>query len=123
VSLSINLQHILGQAWLPRRAGLTLVLLFETLAIAILGLVPGQSPRTLGVELLGVGGVVWLFAVGVFSVRRPPLDRRLPIAVNAVAAQLATLPVLIAGAAWLPAAGAGCTGWSRRSCCCWLWGS
>jgi hypothetical protein len=29
VSLSINLRHILGAAWLPRRAGLTL--LFEAL--------------------------------------------------------------------------------------------
>jgi hypothetical protein len=50
VSLSINLQHILGQVWLPRRAALTLVLLFETLVIAIVGLVPGQSPTTLGVN-------------------------------------------------------------------------
>jgi hypothetical protein len=63
-SLSINLEHILGQAWLPRRAGLTLLLLFETLVIAILGLVPARPPTILGVELLGVGGVVWLFATG-----------------------------------------------------------
>jgi hypothetical protein len=59
VSLSINLQHILGQVWLPRRAALTLVLLFEALVIAILGLVPGQSPTTFAVELLSVGGAVW----------------------------------------------------------------
>jgi hypothetical protein len=48
VSLSINLQQILGQRWLPRRAALTLVLLFETLVVAILGLVPGRSPGALG---------------------------------------------------------------------------
>jgi hypothetical protein len=107
VSLSINLQHILGQPWLPRRAGLTLLLLFETLAIAVFGLVPSQSPTALGLELLGVGGVVWLFAVGVFSVRRPALDRRLPIIVNAVAAQLATLPVLVAGVSLLAGHGGG----------------
>jgi hypothetical protein len=107
VSLSINLQHILGQPWLPRRAGLTLLLLFETLAIAILGLVPGQSATALGLELLGVGGVVWLFAVGVFGVRRPAVDRRLPIVVNAVAAQLATLPVLLAGGSLVAGRGGG----------------
>jgi modulator of FtsH protease len=65
VSLSINLRQILGQVWLPRRAGLALMLLFETLVIAILGLVPGQSPRILGVEYLCLGGVMWLFATGV----------------------------------------------------------
>jgi hypothetical protein len=72
VSLSINLQQILQQVWLPRRAGLTVVLLFEALVIAILGLVPGQSSVALGVELLGLGGGAWLFATGVYTVRRPP---------------------------------------------------
>jgi hypothetical protein len=84
VSLSINLQHILGQVWLPRRAALTLVLLFEALVIAILGLVPGQSPTTFAVELLSVGGAVWLFATGMFTVRRPAIDQLAPIVVNAV---------------------------------------
>jgi hypothetical protein len=73
VSLSINLQQILKQVWLPRRAGLTVMLLFETLVIAILGLVPGQPPVALGVELLGLGVGVWLFATGVYTVRRPDL--------------------------------------------------
>jgi len=45
VSLSINLQHILGHAWLPRRAALTVMLLFETLVLAVLGLVPGSRRR------------------------------------------------------------------------------
>jgi hypothetical protein len=34
--------------------------------------VPGQFATKLGLELLGVGGVVWLLAVGVFGVRRRP---------------------------------------------------
>jgi hypothetical protein len=78
VSLSINLAQILGQVWLPRRAALTLMLLFEALVIAILGLVPGQSPTTFAVELLSVGGAVWLFATGVFTVRRPAIDQLAP---------------------------------------------
>jgi modulator of FtsH protease len=107
VSLSINLQHILSAAWLPRRAALTLVLLFETLVIAILGLAPGQSSTTLGVQLLGVGGAVWLFATGVFTFRRPAIDYRQAIVVNAVAAQVATLPVIVAGASLVARRGGG----------------
>jgi hypothetical protein len=72
VSLSINLQQILQQVWLPRRAGLTVVLLFEALVIAILGLVPGQSSVALGVELLSLGLGAWLFATGCTRCGGPP---------------------------------------------------
>ena len=58
VSLSINVRQILGQAWLPRRAGLTLVLLFEAMVIAILGLVPAL------ILLLSVGVVyAWVLLI------------------------------------------------------------
>jgi hypothetical protein len=75
------------------RGQAALVLLFEALVIAILGLVPGQSPTILAMELLCLGGAVWLGATAVFTVRRPAIDQRQPIVANAVAAQLATLPV------------------------------
>ena len=58
VSPSINVRQILGQAWLPRRAGLTLVLLFEAMVIAILGLVPAL------ILLLSVGVVyAWVLLI------------------------------------------------------------
>ena len=108
LSLSINLQHILGQVWLPRRAALTVMLLFEALVIAILGLVPGQSPAALGAEYLGVGGGVWLFATGVFTVRRPAVgDYRLPIVLGVVTSQLATLPVIVAVGSLVARSGGG----------------
>jgi hypothetical protein len=107
VSLSINLQQILGRVWLPRRAALALMLLFEALVISIFGLVPGQSPTVLAVELLCLCVAVWLFATGVFTVRRPAIDQSLPIVVNAVAAQLATLPVIAAGVSLLARSGGG----------------
>lgn len=107
VSLSINVRQILDRPWLPRRAGLTLVLLFEALVIAILGLVPGQSSTALAVELLVVGVATWLFAIAVFTVRRPAIDYRQAIVVNVVAVQLATLPVIVAGASLLARRGGG----------------
>jgi hypothetical protein len=56
VSLSINLQQILKQVWLPRRAALAVMLLVETLVIAILGLVPGRR-RLPGAGRAGRGDV------------------------------------------------------------------
>lgn len=96
VSLSINLDRILGHPWLPRRAVVALLLMFEALVIAIIGLVPGQSRRALGIELLVIGIVWWAFTTGVFALRRPPIDQPLPIQSNLVMAQLATLPVVVA---------------------------
>src|SRR4029453_14290427 len=97
VSLSINVRQIFDRPWLPRRAGVTLRLLFEALVIPILGLVPGQSATILAVELLCVGGAAWLFATAVFTVRRPAIDYRQAIVVNAVAAQLETQAGVVAG--------------------------
>jgi hypothetical protein len=59
VSLSINLDRILWHPWLPRRAGVALMLMFEALIIAIVGLVPGQSRRALGIGLLVVRILWW----------------------------------------------------------------
>ena len=43
VSLSINLEQILGQVWLPRRAALTLMLLFEAL-VSVHGAAASDRP-------------------------------------------------------------------------------
>ena len=84
------------------------MLVVEALVIAILGLVPEQSPAALGAEYLGVGGGVWLFATGVFTVRRPAVgDYRLPIVLGVVTSQLATLPVIVAGASLVARSGGG----------------
>jgi hypothetical protein len=83
-------------------------LLFEALVIAILGLVPGQSSVALGVELLSLGLGAWLFATGVYTVRRPAVGSyRAPIVVGVVTSQLATLPVVAAGASLVAQRGGG----------------
>ena len=69
---------------------------------------PGQSPVALGVELLGLGVGVWLFATGVYTVRRPAVDPfRAPIVVGVVTSQLAMLPVIVAGASLVAQRGGG----------------
>lgn len=55
VALSINLERILKGIGLPGRAGEAIVLLLTVLVVSTFGLVPGQSPRVLGAEVLGFG--------------------------------------------------------------------
>jgi hypothetical protein len=55
VALSINLERILKGSGLPGRAGEAIVLLLTVLVVSTFGLVPGQSPRVLGAEVLGFG--------------------------------------------------------------------
>jgi modulator of FtsH protease len=65
VALSINLDRILKGPGLPGRAGEAIVLLLTVLVACTFGLVPGQSPRVLGAELLGFGLLPWLILVGI----------------------------------------------------------
>jgi hypothetical protein len=59
VALSINLERILKGRGLPGRAGEAIILLLTVLVVCTFGLVPGQSPRVLGAELLGFGLLPW----------------------------------------------------------------
>ena len=54
VAVSINVSRILAFPHLPGRAAHTLLLFFWVLLISSFGLVPGQSARLLGAEILGV---------------------------------------------------------------------
>jgi hypothetical protein len=61
VAVSINLQEILSEpgSGLPGRAAEALILLVGVLTASILLLVPGQSKRAVGVEVLAVGLAAW----------------------------------------------------------------
>jgi hypothetical protein len=54
VAVSINLERILSLPGLPERALQTLLMLAIVVVISIVGLIPGQDPVALGVELLVV---------------------------------------------------------------------
>jgi modulator of FtsH protease len=60
VAISINVREILADAALPARAGETIVFAVAPLALSLLVLMPDQSVRVVGVEVLIVGTVAWL---------------------------------------------------------------
>ena len=63
VAVSLNIGPILEFQGLPERALQTLMLLVSVLIVSIAGLVPGQTARALGVELLVVG-TAFAIAIG-----------------------------------------------------------
>jgi modulator of FtsH protease len=107
VALSINLERILSFAWLPGRAGETIVVFFEALVVSALCLVP-QSARALGWEVLAAGVVGWLIPVtlqlqgkGQAKAQAVPFGRRV------ILTQIATLPVIVAGVSLIAEGGGG----------------
>jgi hypothetical protein len=109
VAISINLARILQGAGLPGRAGEAIVLLVAVLVTSSLGLVPGQSPGVLGVELLAAGLLAWtvLSAVHVRAVRGGAGPSPGARAGRIVLAQAAVLPLPVAGVSLLLGAGGG----------------
>jgi modulator of FtsH protease len=100
VALSINLKEILNAPGLPGRAGEAIIVLVEPVLVGLAGLLPHQSTRSVGVELLVIGVAGW-GAVTAILVRgrgamslRPANER----ATRIVAVQGGTLPVITAGA-------------------------
>jgi hypothetical protein len=98
VAISINLTKILSAKGLPGRAFEALVVLAMVLCIATFALVPGQSARALGFELLGSGFSGWLVA-GLVQVRLPKAHwvKLSWMVWRVVLTQLATLPMIAAG--------------------------
>ena len=74
VTISINLEQILKHRHLPGRAAGTLGTLLSVLVVCSFGLAPGQSNRTLGVEMLATGAVVGTQAVWVSVGKRSQGD-------------------------------------------------
>jgi modulator of FtsH protease len=111
VAISINLERILSFPSLPGRAGETLVILGIALVVAILGLVPGQDPEVLGVEIVALA--VLAIAVPLrlqLIARAAEADlRRHPgwFWGRVTSVLLATVPFLIAGLTLIAGAGGG----------------
>lgn len=108
VAVSINLNEILKNDALPGRAIDALVVLGDVLFVAILALLPGQTPRSLGLCALACGGVAWAWTLylQLRTGRRPgePLNW---LVGRILATQLATLPMIAAGISLLVERGGG----------------
>ena len=76
VAVSINIERILRFPTLPRMAATTLILFGTALFAGILLLVPGQTHRALGTELLLLGILAALVTLPSQLVRRGPATRR-----------------------------------------------
>jgi hypothetical protein len=99
VTISINLQRILEHRHLPGRAAGTLGTLLSVLLVGSFGLAPGQSNRTLGVEILATGTIFASQAIWVSVGKRSEGD---PLSWT-----LGSLPILLFPA--LAFVGGGCS--------------
>lgn len=108
VAVSINLSKIIAAPALPGRAFEALALLVMVLLVASFGLVPGQSTTALGLEILITSIVTWW--VTVWIQWRAPRDPGAPIVwmlSRVITTQVATLPMIVAGASMLATTGGG----------------
>jgi modulator of FtsH protease len=106
VGMSINIARILQFPGLPGRAGQTIVVLANALAICLLLLPPDQGNVALGLEVLLVGLTTLVVTVAI-EVRSPLSDRRQHRVAEIVLTHLATLPFVVAGVSLLARAGGG----------------
>jgi len=98
VAVSLNVGKIMSFPGLSSRAGESLLQLLDVFFISSLALIPGQSPRVLGLEVLIIAAISWIAQVGgqiryMFNRAGHPLTW---LTVRAIASQLATVPFCIA---------------------------
>jgi len=99
VALSINMTRILASVGLANRAGEALLLLVGALIQSMLCLVPHQPAFWLGMELLAIGLLLWVFA-SIIEVRNFSRLREQPLASKLsgfLCSQIATLSYMVAG--------------------------
>jgi hypothetical protein len=109
VAISINIQRILSYPQLPGRAVEMLILLVGVLLVSSCGLIPGQTLKVFGGEVLGAGLLMTLAPV-VIQARQIPVMRTQPVAWwlwRHVVALCASVPVLIGGCLLVAGASSG----------------
>jgi hypothetical protein len=108
VAVSINISRILTFPGLPGRAAEALLILFLVLAVASLGLVPDQPPSAFAIEILTIGGAIYLYLL-TMQIRdaRKPGQRRTWIVTRIGSSQVALLPLIVAGISILAQRGGG----------------
>jgi modulator of FtsH protease len=103
LAVSNNIRRIMAIPGVPGRAGESVIFLLGVLVECSQLLVPGQSARALGIELLVSAGLVWalLNAIAISALRIPTHQPRSWRVYRVARIQLAAVPVLLGGAALL----------------------
>jgi hypothetical protein len=97
VAVSINLTRILQFEHLPARAAEALLDLLSVLIVTTFALIPHQSARSCGIEILAVGLVAWALHT-IALIRSRKLDRKyIGFTRRFISNQLPPLPFIIAG--------------------------
>lgn len=99
VGVSINLTKILSLKNLPTRALLSLTLLVTILTLSIIFLIPKQSFRALGVEVIIVGVLAWVAVsrMDLFVLRDIDKAYKRKLVVSSIVNQVALLPYIVGG--------------------------
>lgn len=99
VAVSISLDELVKYRHLLMRAAVALCLLVSVLITSSLLLAPGQSLRTIGIEILGVSVITWATTtlLSATAIRSAPAPYRRFSLTALVLVQIATIPLLIAG--------------------------
>lgn len=103
VAVSINLDRILGISYLPNRALISLILLFNILVISSLMLIPGQSLIQNGTEVLILAIALWLitFKLDFSTLRATPGIYKKTMRFNIVVTQITVAPFFMSGVGML----------------------
>jgi hypothetical protein len=99
VAVSLNVNRIMSFSGLSSRAGESLLQLLGVFFISSVALIPGQSARVLGIEVLLIAAISWIAQIAgqiryMLNRTGHPLTW---LIFRAIGAQLAILPVFIAG--------------------------
>lgn len=109
VAISINLQRILSFPQLPGRAAEMLIMLVGALLAASFGLLPGQSLKMFGGEILGAGLLMTVSPM-IIQLRQISLIKAQPVTWwlwRFLVALCAGVPVLVGGGYLVAGAGGG----------------
>jgi modulator of FtsH protease len=105
VAISINLSLLVKHRAMSSRAAETVALLAGVLVYSSFGIVPGQTDRVLGLEILATGLVVWI-GTTIISTRAPRHPKEPPLLREATT-HGASIPVVVAGVSLMAGAGGG----------------
>jgi len=108
VAISINLAKIIQIPTLPGRAFEALTVLAMVLFVASFALVPGQPRLVLAAEILATAIAGWVMTLLILlKSPRDPAAPRSWLWTRVITTQLATLPMIVAGASLLVGRGGG----------------